>query len=523
MLKRRQLCNPKNCWNIVFKRSLLVILDGWGIGKVPESNAIQQAKTPFYDQLIQNYPNAQLLTHGAFVGLPDGQMGNSEVGHINLGAGRIVYQDLVKINKAIQDRQLETNAEFVKLIEYCNSNQKPCHLIGLLSDGGVHSHISHFFGLIDLLEQHIRVPVYLHIISDGRDTDPHSAVHFVTEMQEFLKDKRTKIASLIGRYFAMDRDKRWERIRKAYDLYVLGKGTKVDNAIEAIEQSYAAGITDEFIEPFRILDTPDGCIKNGDAVLCINFRTDRLRQLTQVLSQTDFEEYEMKKLQLHYVTMARYDESFEKVSVLFDKTDVRNTLGEMLSRYGCTQVRIAETEKYPHVSFFFSGGREKAFSGEKRILVPSPKVPTYDLKPEMSAFELAEKTSQIITDELPDFICLNFANADMVGHTGVFAAEMKAAETVDACLEKIIPLALKKDYAIIILADHGNGEYMINEDGSPNTAHTKNPVPCILVSNNTALKIHDGILADIAPTLLKIMALPIPVEMNGKVLVESKS
>lgn len=506
----------------MFKRSLLLILDGWGIGNVPESNAIQQANTPFYDQLIQNYPSSQLLTHGAFVGLPDGQMGNSEVGHINLGAGRIVYQDLVKINKAIQNRDLENNLEFVKLIDYCNSNQKPCHLIGLVSDGGVHSHISHLFGLIDLLEMQIQVPVYLHMITDGRDTDPHSGMRFVTEIQEFLKGKRTQLASLIGRYYAMDRDKRWERIKKAYDLFVLGKGTKVEHGLQAIEQSYAAGITDEFIEPYRILDTQDSHIKNGDAVLCLNFRTDRLRQLTQVISQTDFAEYEMKKLQVHYVTMARYDESFDNVSVLFDKTDVRNTLGEMLSRYGCTQVRIAETEKYPHVSFFFSGGREKAFSGEKRILVPSPKVATYDLKPEMSAFELTDKTIQIIADELPDFICLNFANADMVGHTGVFTAEVKAAETVDACMAKIIPHALEKEYAIIILADHGNGEYMINEDGSPNTAHTKNPVPCILVSNNKELKINDGILADIAPSILKLMALPIPTEMDGKVLVESK-
>lgn len=519
MPKRKQLCDPKNCWNTVFKRSLLLILDGWGIGKVPESDAIQQANTPFYDQLVESFPNSELLTHGAYVGLPDGQMGNSEVGHINLGAGRIVYQDLVKINKAIEDHSLENNPEFMQLINYCNNNQKPCHLIGLLSDGGVHSHISHVFGIINLLEAHLKVPVYLHVITDGRDTDPHSGMQFINQTQEFLNGKKTQIASLIGRYYAMDRDKRWERIRKAYELYVLGKGTKVSNAMQALETSYASGITDEFIEPFRIQDTPESLIKNGDAVLCINFRTDRLRQLTQVFTQNDQPEYQMKKMQLHFVTMARYDHSFEGVSVLFDKTDLQNTLGEMLSRYGCTQVRIAETEKYPHVSFFFSGGREKNFSGEKRILVASPKVPTYDLKPEMSANALAEKTIEIIQEELPDFICLNFANADMVGHTGVFTAEIKAAETVDQCLEKIIPEALKRDYAILILADHGNGEFMINEDGSPNTAHTKNPVPCILVSNKKELKIQNGILADIAPTLLKLMALPIPVEMDGKVLV----
>ncbi len=521
MLKTKQLCTPKNCWITVFERSLLIILDGWGKGDQSRSDAIHQANTPFYDALIQNYPNSQLLTHGLHVGLPEGQMGNSEVGHINLGAGRIVYQDLVKINRAIQDHSLQTNPELQKLISYCNKHRQPCHLIGLVSDGGVHSHIDHLYGLIQIMEAHIETAIYLHVITDGRDTDPHSGLEFIRQLQDFLVGKKTKIVSLIGRYYAMDRDKRWERIQKAYDLLVSGKGNTSNQADQALETSYKNGITDEFVEPYRIDTDPNSLLSDGHAVLCFNFRTDRLRQLTQVLSQEDIPEFQMKKLNLYYVTMARYDDSFKGVSVIFDKSDLKNTLGEMLSRYGRTQLRIAETEKYPHVSFFFSGGREKLFSGEKRDLIPSPKVATYDLQPEMSALELTDKTLKHIRTELPDFICLNFANTDMVGHTGVFQAVVKAAETVDACLQKIIPLALEKNYAIILLADHGNGEWMINEDGSPNTAHTKNPVPCVLISNKPSLKIKNGILADIAPSILNLLSLPIPVEMEGNILIQS--
>jgi 2,3-bisphosphoglycerate-independent phosphoglycerate mutase len=503
----------------MFKRTLLIILDGWGCGQVADANAIAKAHTPYFESLMRSYPHGQLLTHGEHVGLPEGQMGNSEVGHLNLGAGRIVYQDLARIHKIIKENKLSENPELQKLAEYCIKNSKPCHLIGLLSDGGVHSHIDHLKAIIRFLEDAGVESIYLHIITDGRDTDPHSGKHFVADIEDFLQDKKTSIASLIGRYYAMDRDKRWERIQLAYDLLIHGKGIRKKSASEAIEDSYNQNITDEFIEAYKIKPVSKGTIQNGDAVLCWNFRTDRLRQLTDVLSQEDSDLPGMKAKSLYYVTLARYDDDFKNVRVVYEKEDIKNTLGEMLSVYGNTQLRIAETEKYPHVSYFFSGGREKIFSGEKRVLIPSPKVATYDLQPEMSAEAITTELLVEMDSHPHDFICLNFANADMVGHTGVFNAVVRAAETLDRCLAKIIPAALEKDYAILILADHGNGEYMINDDGSPNTAHTKNPVPCILVSNQKGLSISDGKLSDIAPSILKLMALPVPVEMDGKCIV----
>jgi 2,3-bisphosphoglycerate-independent phosphoglycerate mutase len=499
----------------VFKRSFLIVLDGWGVGSDYSSNAIAQAETPCFDRLMQEYPNSQLVTYGLQVGLPEGQMGNSEVGHLNLGAGRVVYQDLVRINLEIQHNRLIENETIKELAAYCIKNNKPCHLIGLVSDGGVHSHIDHLKALIQVLEQSGVQKIYIHVITDGRDTDPHSGIRYVTDLENFINEKKAKISSVIGRYYAMDRDKRWERVQKAYDLLVSGKGKLANFATEAIESSYRMNVSDEFIDPYKITPADEGLIHEADAVLCFNYRTDRLRQLTQVLNQPESVHPEMKQLSLYYVTLARYDHGFKNVHVVYEKQDLKNTLGEILSVYGYSQLRIAETEKYPHVSYFFSGGREQVFSGENRLLVPSPKVATYDLQPEMSAVAVTEMVIKEINFKLPDFICLNFANADMVGHTGVFNAEIKAVETIDQCLNQIIELALQKQYAVIILADHGNGEFMINADGTPNTAHTKNPVPCILVSNQSGLKLKDGKLADIAPTILKLMSLPVPVEMDG--------
>lgn len=507
----------------MFKRSILIILDGWGIGQVEAADAIAQADTAYFDKLMRDYPQSELLTHGNHVGLPEMQMGNSEVGHLNLGAGRIVYQDLPRINKLIEEDKLKDSQVLHELGAYCLKNQKPCHLIGLVSDGGVHSHINHLKALIEVLELQGVEKVFIHLITDGRDTDPHSALHFISDLESFVKNKHAKITSIVGRYYAMDRDKRWERIQKAYDLLVYGKGLSVNSAMEALEKSYQANITDEFLDAYKINPENLGILNDGDAVLCFNFRTDRLRQLTQVLSQEGTFSPGMKKLSLYYVTLARYDNSFKDVHVVFEKQDLKNTLGETLSRYGYSQLRIAETEKYPHVSYFFSGGREKEFSGERRILIPSPKVATYDIQPEMSAEKVTEAVIHEMESALPDFICLNFANADMVGHTGVFNAVIKAVETLDRCLSKIIPVALEKNYGIVILADHGNGEYMLNEDGSPNTAHTKNPVPCILVSDKKGIKLNNGKLADIAPTILQMMALPVPVEMDGiSLLAEDK-
>ncbi|HQX43284.1 MAG: 2,3-bisphosphoglycerate-independent phosphoglycerate mutase [Saprospiraceae bacterium] len=499
------------------KKAMLMILDGWGIGQNDLADAIHAARTPYYDLLIDKYPNSSLVTYGPEVGLPDGQFGNSEVGHLNLGAGRVVYQDLGLIDKAFKSGEMSTNSEFLDLISYCEKHDKPLHIIGLVSDGGVHSHINHLFGLIDLLEATKVKTISIHAILDGRDTDPHSGIHFIEKTTNYLQGKRSRIVSIIGRYFAMDRDKRWERTKKAYDLYIHGIGKKTNDFCKAIIASYETGTTDEFLDAYCSINPVK--INNEDAVLCFNFRTDRLRQLTEALTQNDFPEFDMSAHSLHYVTMTNYKEEYKNIRVLFGKQDILETLGETLSRYGLTQLRIAETEKYPHVSFFFNGGKESKFVGERRILIPSPKVATYDLQPEMSASTLTQSLLEDIQNNHPDFICINFANADMVGHTGVYNAVVKAIESVDSCLEKIIPFAQLNNYEIIILADHGNAEFMINTDGSPNTAHTMNPVPCILISNNKTLKLKNGKLADIAPTLLNLMELPVPEKMTGNSLI----
>ena len=498
------------------KKVILMILDGWGITQNPEVSAIAQADTPFMDELIQKYPHAKIYTSGENVGLPDGQMGNSEVGHMNLGVGRIVYQDLVKINKAIKDGSFFENKVLKEAFEYAKQNGKAVHLLGLLSDGGVHSHIDHLKALVQMAKKY-NVPAYIHAFMDGRDVDPHSGIEFLKEIQDYIKDTPVKIASVIGRYYAMDRDNRWERVKKAYDLLVKGEGKPATDLVKAVEESYKEGVTDEFILPIVHVDKngqPIGKIAPGDAVIFYNFRTDRGRELTKVLTQEDMPEYGMKTLPLHFVTMTIYDDNFKGIKVAYPKEDLKDTLGELLSKAGKKQIRIAETEKYPHVTFFFSGGKEQEFEGEKRILIPSPKVATYDLKPEMSANEVTEALLPEIKKESADLIVLNFANGDMVGHTGDFNAAKKAAETVDKNVQKIVEEALKHDYAIIILADHGNAENMINPDGSPNTAHTTNPVPVILIDKDLKPELKDGILANIAPTILKIMGLPKPKEMT---------
>ena len=497
-------------------RAMLIILDGWGINPDPEVSAIAKAHTPFMDKLWKEYPHATLRTDGLNVGLPEGQMGNSEVGHMNLGAGRIVYQDLVKINKAIEDGSFFNNETLKKAFEYAKQNRKKVHLIGLVSDGGVHSHIKHLFALTDMAAKY-RVPAYIHAFTDGRDVDPHSAIGFIKQLQDYIKDKPVRIASIIGRYYAMDRDRRWERVKKAYDLLVKGEGKKARDLIRAVKESYDEGITDEFIKPIVHVDEngkPLAVIEPGDVVIFFNFRTDRGRQLTRALSQEDFPEYGMKKLPLYFVTMTNYDDHFKNIHVVFPKEDLKNTLGEIVSRAGKTQLRIAETEKYPHVTFFFSGMREEPYPGEDRILIPSPKVATYDLKPEMSAYEVTDALIDRLQKNPPDLVVLNYANGDMVGHTGVFDAAVKAVEAVDKNLSRLIPVALEKGYDIIILADHGNADKMVNEDGSPNTAHTTNPVPVILVSRKHRPQLRNGILANIAPTLLKLLHLPKPEGMT---------
>ena len=499
------------------KKVILMILDGWGITQNTEVSAIAQADTPFMDELIKKYPYAKIYTSGENVGLPEGQMGNSEVGHMNLGAGRIVYQDLVKINKAIKDGSFFENKVLKEAFEYAKQNGKAVHLLGLLSDGGVHSHIDHLKALVQMAKKH-NVPTYIHAFMDGRDVDPHSGIEFLKEIQDYIKDTPVKIASVIGRYYAMDRDNRWERVKKAYDLLVKGEGKPATDLVKAVEESYKEGVTDEFILPIVHVDEngqPIGKIAPGDAVIFYNFRTDRGRELTKVLTQEDMSEYGMKTLPLHFVTMTIYDDNFKGIKVAYPKEDLKDTLGELVSKAGKKQIRIAETEKYPHVTFFFSGGKEQEFEGEKRILIPSPKVATYNLKPEMSANEVTEALLPEIKKESADLIVLNFANGDMVGHTGVFEAAKKAAETVDKNVQKIVEEALKHDYAIIILADHGNAENMINPDGSPNTAHTTNPVPVILIDKDLKPDLKDGILANVAPTILKIMNIPKPDEMIG--------
>lgn len=504
------------------KRAILIIMDGWGLGKVASADAIRHAATPFTSALYSIYPNTTLVTCGEAVGLPEGQMGNSEVGHLNLGAGRIVYQELQRINVAIREGEFAGNEHLLASIRFAKASNKPLHLLGLVSNGGVHSHINHLKAITSLCKKEGLEEVYIHAFTDGRDCDPKSGLGFITELQAHLNETVGKIATVSGRYYAMDRDKRWERIRLAYDAMVNGTGEKATDAIAAVENSYRLNITDEFIKPTVIIredQQPLAMIKDGDVALCFNFRTDRCREITQVLTQTDFPESGMHKLALHYTTMTQYDHSYRNVQVIFENDDLKNTLGEILEQHGLKQIRIAETEKYPHVTFFFSGGREQPFQGETRIMMPSPRVATYDLQPEMSAFELTEALLPQIKNKAADFICLNFANADMVGHTGIWEAAIKAVETVDKCVEQVVTAALESDYAVFLTADHGNSDYMINEDGSPNTAHTLNPVPLFIIDNEWRGEIKPGKLADIAPTILTMMQLPIPVQMTGEVLI----
>ena len=495
-------------------------MDGWGLGQVPSADAIQQAKTPFVNSLAQSYAHSTLVTCGEAVGLPEGQMGNSEVGHLNLGAGRIVYQELQRINVAIRDGAFAKNETLLASIKYAQQNNKPLHLLGLVSDGGVHSHTSHLKAICDVCKREGLTEVYIHAFSDGRDTDPKSGLSFVQNVENHLKNSVGKIASLSGRYYAMDRDKRWERVKLAYEAMVNAEGPTASSAMQAIQANYDNNITDEFIKPTIITENgqPITRIKEGDAVLCFNFRTDRCREITEVLSQKDFSEFGMKKISLHYTTLTRYDETFKNVQVIFENDNLVNTLGEILAQNNKKQIRIAETEKYPHVTFFFNGGREQPFEGESRIMAASPKVATYDLQPEMSANELTEKLLPEINKGEADFICLNFANADMVGHTGIFSAVVKAVETVDACVEKIVTAGLENGYTLLVTADHGNADFMINEDGTPNTAHTLNLVPLFLVDQAWKGTLKPGKLGDIAPTILHLMGISIPSEMTGNVL-----
>lgn len=505
------------------RKAVLIIMDGWGKGKNKNADAIQNANTPFYDSLYGKYPNAELITCGELVGLPDGQMGNSEVGHLNLGAGRIVYQELQRINNAIKTGELEKNETFQKTLSYAKDQNKALHLIGLVSNGGVHSEISHIKAILDYCKNKGLKEVYVHAFTDGRDCDPKSGLGFIKELNAHCNKTGAKIATVIGRYYAMDRDKRWERVQKAYAALVAGEGEKANTPEQAVEQYYEKDPRgDEFILPTIILNEenkPTATIKENDAVLCFNFRTDRCREITQVLTQEAFPEFHMKPLSLYYTTITQYDKKFKQVNVIFENDDLKNTIGEILEQNNKKQIRIAETEKYPHVTFFFSGGREKEFLGEKRLLVPSPKVPTYDMQPEMSAPEITAAILPELENQTADFVCLNFANTDMVGHTGVFQAAIKAAETVDTCVSKIAEVCLRKGYAIFLLADHGNSDYMINDDGSPNTAHTLNPVPFFLISNEYQGKLKNGKLGDVAPTILNWMQIPLPQEMTGEILI----
>ncbi|MEY3678060.1 MAG: hypothetical protein RI924_201 [Bacteroidota bacterium] len=503
------------------KKTVLLILDGWGLGKPDASNAIHQAQTPFFDYLLANYPNSTLEASGEAVGLPAGQMGNSEVGHMNLGAGRIVYQELGRINKAVADGSLNDDPVLVAAFEEAKKSHKKVHFIGLLSDGGVHSHIDHLKGLCDAAKANSVADVYIHAFLDGRDTDPKSGIGYIEELENHLSHSAGQLASAIGRYYAMDRDNRWERVQLAYNLLVKGEGKACQNFKSALADSYVEGVTDEFVKPLVKTDTegkPLAAIGEDDVVICFNFRTDRGREITQALSQRDFPELEMKALKLHYITFTTYDESFKNVQVIFKNDDLADTLGEILAANAKNQLRIAETEKYPHVTFFFSGGREQEFNQEKRSMVASPKVATYDLQPEMSAEGIAETACKALQAGWPDFVCLNFANPDMVGHTGVFNAVVKAVETVDRCTQKVVECGLEHQYSFIILADHGNADFMINEDGSTNTAHTTNLVPCILIDEDYK-HIQNGKLGDIAPSILKLMNIPIPEAMTGTVLI----
>ncbi|CAL2102811.1 2,3-bisphosphoglycerate-independent phosphoglycerate mutase [Tenacibaculum sp. 190130A14a] len=503
------------------KKVILMILDGWGITQDPKVSAIYNAKTPFINSLYDKFPHAELRTDGEHVGLPEGQMGNSEVGHMNLGAGRIVYQNLAKINNAVKDGALAQEQELLNAFEYAKANNKNVHFLGLVSNGGIHSHINHLKGLLGAADDYGLKNVFLHAFTDGRDCDPKSGKYFINDIQEHMQETTGELASITGRYYAMDRDKRWERVQLAYDALVHGKGSYSTNADKSIEQSYHNGVTDEFIKPIVMVNEnnqPKATIKNDDVVIFFNFRTDRGRQLTEVLSQKDFGDFNMKKLPLYFVTLTNYDDTFNNINVVYDNKNIENTLGEVLESAGKTQIRIAETEKYPHVTFFFSGGREKEFNGEKRLLCPSPKVATYDLKPEMSAFEIRDAIVPELKAGDVNFVCLNFANGDMVGHTGVFEAAVKACEAVDNCVNDVVTTALENDYTTILIADHGNCETMINPDGSPHTAHTTNPVPMILIDKDLK-SIKNGILGDIAPTILNLMGVEQPKEMTRHSLV----
>ncbi len=502
------------------KKTVLIILDGWGLGDTSKSDAIYNANTPFVDSLYTKYPHSKLKTFGQYVGLPKGQMGNSEVGHLNIGAGRIVYQDLAKINLSCEDNSIAQMENLKKSFAYAVQNKKPLHLIGLVSDGGIHSHQNHLYKLCQLANKAGVKNVFIHAFTDGRDCDPKSGKGFIKKLEQNLFG--AKIASVCGRYYAMDRDKRWERIKLSYDLMIKAKGEKSQNLQESIQNSYNSGVTDEFIKPIIAVDEksqPIAQIKENDAVICFNFRTDRCRQITTVLTQTSFPEFEMDTLNLHYTTLTNYDKTFKNIEVIYDKENIKNTLGEVLEQNKKTQIRIAETEKYPHVTFFFSGGREKEFVGEKRIIVNSPKVPTYDLQPQMSAPEVTSTIISELEKGKTDFVCLNFANPDMVGHTGNYNAIVKAIETVDVCTQKVVEAGLKNDYAFLIIADHGNADFAINTDGTPNTSHSTNPVPCFAL-NTGFNKIENGKLADIAPTILQIMGIKAPNEMTGKSLIK---
>ena len=506
------------------RRVILIIMDGWGHGKVPSSDAIQNAHVPFVKSLYSRFPNTTLVTCGEAVGLPEGQMGNSEVGHLNLGAGRVIYQELQRINVAIRTGIFQTNEILLAAIHKAKSDNRPLHLMGLVSDGGVHSHIEHLKQIISLCKKEGLRDVFIHAFTDGRDCDPKSGLDFIKDLQLHLNRNVGRIASVSGRYYAMDRDKRWERIKLAYDVMVKGLGDKATDAIEAIEASYAKEITDEFIRPTAIIaedQKPLTTISADDVVICFNFRTDRCREITQVLTQTDMPEFSMHRIPLHFTTMTEYDSTFKNVHVVFETDNLSNTLGEIMEQHGLSQIRIAETEKYPHVTFFFSGGREVPFTGERRIMIPSPKVATYDLQPSMSAYEVTDAIIPEIQNKTADFICLNYANADMVGHTGVWEAAIKAVETVDKCVERVVNACLENGYTVLLTADHGNADYMINEDGSPNTAHTLNPVPLFVIDNEWKGTLKAGKLADIAPTILTIMNIPVPLQMTGEVLINT--
>jgi 2,3-bisphosphoglycerate-independent phosphoglycerate mutase len=506
---------------IMNKKVILMILDGWGNSPDPKVSAIDHANTSFIDSLYKKYPFATLRTDGLHVGLPEGQMGNSEVGHMNLGAGRIVYQDLVKVNLAVKNKTLNTEKVLVDAFNYAKTNNKDVHFLGLLSDGGVHSHITHLFGLLEAANDFGLKNTYVHAFTDGRDVDPKSGLGFLTQLESHLKNTNSKLATVTGRYFAMDRDKRWERVKIAYDAVVNSVGEKSTNVTETVKKSYNNEVTDEFIKPIIMVDdsgNPVTKIKDGDVVIFFNFRTDRGRELTEALTQTDFHEQNMHKLDLHYVTLTNYDDTYKNIKVIFNKDNLTETLGEVLEKHNKKQIRIAETEKYPHVTFFFSGGREAPFKGETRLLRNSPKVATYDLKPEMSAYELRDALVPELQKGEVDFVCLNFANGDMVGHTGVMEAAIKACEAVDACVKDVITTALEHGYTTLLIADHGNCETMINPDGSPNTAHTTNPVPVILIDNELKT-IKDGVLGDMAPTILKLMGIEQPKAMTQHALV----